>query len=322
MENAKELLKRYKEGKCTPEEKKKLEAWYDMLAGNEEWDWTESEKMDLKFGMKERIDYQIETHKTRTFKYRLIAAASVLLLCVLSVALYQNMNSPVMVNLIEKFTYSEKHMPAGQHGQIVLEDGSTVYLNGASTIRYPSHFSNTIRKVTLVEGEAYFDIRHDAKKPFIVHANGVDVRVLGTAFNIRAYDTFDDIKVTVTRGKVAVKASDPAQSDKQAVLVVDEQVSFNKNSFDLQKRHVDSKSITEWTAGKFVFNNESLGNIAATLQYTRNINVRFANDDLKSIHCSAHFESADSLEDIIFALSRANGLSYTIKDNDVFLRKN
>ncbi|HCN82161.1 MAG TPA: hypothetical protein DIT07_00870 [Sphingobacteriaceae bacterium] len=321
MKNVKELLKRYQEGKCSPEEKAKLDAWYDMLAKNGEWDWTETDKAAIKYELKNRIDHQIGIRKIRTFKYRILAAASVLLLFVTSIALYQNLSSPVISTLIEKFTYNEKHMPAGQHGKIVLEDGSTVFLNGASILRYPTKFSSTLRKVTLVEGEAFFDIKHNVKKPFIVETNGINIRVLGTAFNVRSYDTFDDIKVTVSRGKVAVKAIDPDKSDKLILLSFNEQVTINKHSFDLQKSHVDSKTISEWTEGKFVFDNESLGNIAATLQYARNITVHFAKDDLKAIHCSAHFENADSLEDIIFALSRANGLSYTIKNNEVFLSK-
>lgn len=322
MENVKELLKRYREGKCTPEEKAKLDAWYEMLAKNGQWDLTENDRAAIKYELKNRIDLQIGMRKTRAFKYRILAAASVLLICVMSIALYQNLSSPAISTIIEQFTYKEKHMPAGQRGKIILADGSTVFLNGASTLRYPQSFDGTIRKVTLVEGEAFFDIKHDVKKPFIVEANGINVRVLGTAFNVRSYNTFDDIKVTVSRGKVAVKAIDPAKSDKQTVLVVNEQVTINKHSFNLQKNHVDSKSISDWTEGKFVFDNESLGNIAATLQYTRNITVHFAKNELKSIHCSAHFENADSLEDIIFALSRANGLNYTIKNNEVFLKKN
>jgi transmembrane sensor len=322
MENEKELLKRYKEGNCTPEEKKKLEAWYDRLSENEEWNWTENEKADIKFELKERIDHQIGLQKTRRFKYRMLAAASVLLIFVTSIALYQNSNSPAIDHLIERFTYREEHMPAGERGKIVLADGSTVFMNGATTLRFPNHFAGNIRKVILVEGEAFFDIKHDVNKPFIVETNGINVRVLGTAFNIRSYKTFNDIKVTVTRGKVAVKAIDPAKSEKQAVLVANEQVSVNKQSFNIQKSLVDSKSITDWREGKFAFDNESLGDITATLQYARDIKVHFAKDDLKSIRCSAHFESSDSLEDIIFALSRANGLSFTIKNGEVFLRRN
>jgi ferric-dicitrate binding protein FerR (iron transport regulator) len=174
-----------------------------------------------------------------------------------------------------------------------------------------------------VEGEAYFDIKHNEKKPFIVKTATASIRVLGTAFNVRSYTDLDDIQVTVARGKVAVNetTASGASRNKEVLLVRNEQVSINKQSGNLQKSRIASENITGWTEGKLIFNNESLANIGSTLKHTRNFTVRFAEPDIALIRCSAGFDSTDSIEDIISALSRANGLNYSIKKSEVLLTK-
>jgi transmembrane sensor len=319
-QEAKNLLDRYHKGECTPEEKTKLEAWYDMLAQQGTPEWKEGERAQIKDELKDAIDAQINNQKGRIISLRLIwVAASIIFICCFGFLVIKYKDP-----LRDRFypvVYMETVVPAGGKEKLTLSDGSTVILNGASRIRYPESFNRKIREVSLIEGEAFFDIKHDESKPFVVKAMGTKINVLGTAFNVRAYKFLRDIQITVSRGKVSVSSMANVKHEKAGTITLlpNEQVTIGKINGEIIKKHINSDDFTGWVQGKYRFDNETLGNVASMLESYYKVRVTFANDDLKDIRFSSEFESTDKLEDLLFTICKANNLSYTINDQHIIL---
>lgn len=319
-QEAKDLLDRYHKGECTPDEKIKLEAWYDKLAQQGTPVWDADEMAQVRDELKCDIYARISNKKGGSSGFKLmLAAASIIFICGFGwlVIKYQD-------QLRDKFNpvvYTETVVPAGTKIKLTLSDGSTVILNGSSRIRYPENFNRKIREVSLLEGEAYFDIKHDASRPFIVKAMGTQINVLGTAFNVRAYQFLKNVQITVTRGKVSVSGMANVKYEKAGVITLlpNEQVTIGKINGKVIKKHINADDFTGWVQGKYRFDNETLGNVAGMLESYYKVRITFSRDDLKEIRFSSEFESTDKLEDLLFAICKANNLSYTINDQHIIL---
>lgn len=137
--------------------------------------------------------------------------------------------------------------PRGMRSSVTLSDGTKVTLNGGTILTYPTAFVADEREVE-VEGEAFFEVEHDGEHPFIVKAGEVRVRVLGTKFNVKAYDEEDDIEVVLTEGKIGIGLD----ADKPVIRMEPEQlVRFDKTSRTFAKQQVDQNLYTSWIDGKF-----------------------------------------------------------------------
>jgi len=193
---------------------------------------------------------------------------------------------------------------------IVLSDGSVVWLNVNSTLSYPEDFQGDKREVALLEGEAYFDVKHDAKKPFQVRAGKTLTNVLGTAFNINAYSWLETINVTVSKGKVAVNNN---------MLLPDQQAEYDKRSGKISHKKLIASNVISWMKGKLSFNDQDFKTVASILEKKFNVSISFADKSLKDLHFTAQFEQADKLDDILTALTLTTGLNYTMKGNTIVI---
>jgi transmembrane sensor len=322
-EEAQKLLARYKDHQCTPAEKEKLEAWFDQLSQSGDWDWQSMDKTEFGEHLKKDIDNRInQPKKSHLANLKWIAVAASVFL-VSGTILFAVKNKNWLYNKPGSVAYTELYAPPGHRVKITLKDGSTVLLNGSSRLRYPVEFDGPTREVSLLEGEGYFDIHHDDKKMFVVEALGTHTYVLGTAFNIRAYKVAREVQITVTRGKVAVKGLENLKmgSTQPFTLLPDDQVTIVKATGNMIQRHINAADYTVWVQGRYKFNNESLGNVAIVLENSFNIHVSFISEDIKNIRFSSEFEHTDKLEDLLFAICKANNLAYVIKGRDVILKQ-
>jgi ferric-dicitrate binding protein FerR (iron transport regulator) len=291
-----------------------------MLATSGEFKWEAGEKQLINYELKSAIDAQINSSKGRVICLRLIVlAASVLLffgIGLFTISHWSNTSFKPVHN-----TYTETFVPFGEKRKLILSDRSTIILSGGSRIKYPESFNHKIREVELLEGEAYFDIKHDSKRPFIVNAAGTQINVLGTAFNVRAYKFLKSVQVTVTRGKVSVRSltNHKNQVTSNVTLLPDEQVTVGKINGEIYKRHINANDFAGWVQGKYKFDDETLANVAGMLESYYKIKIRFAAEDLKSIRFSSEFDNTDKLEDLLFAICNANKLTYTVNGQDILL---
>lgn len=194
---------------------------------------------------------------------------------------------------------------------IRLQDGSTVLLNEGSLLDYPADFANDKREVTL-SGEAYFDIRPDAKRPFIVHTGKVNTTVLGTAFNIKAYPEQKQITVTVTRGKV--KVGDNKKTF--GVIVPNESIAVNTevNSFKLER--VNADEALSWKKQYLVLDDISLKEAAVLISNRYHVNISFSKEALENCRISATFLNNESLEQVLTVVTGVVDADYTLQPND------
>ncbi len=195
---------------------------------------------------------------------------------------------------------------ASEHQFLKLPDGSTVVLNAGSHLEYPASFDGKGRREVLLRGEGYFDIQHDASKPFIVRTGNLTTTVLGTAFNIKAYDDEKNITVTVTRGKVQV--SDQGRT--LGVITPNQEITFDKSDRQSQQRSVDSNEAIAWKSHDIFFDDITLQEAAAQLEERFHTSIRFENE--KTGHCrfTATFLNGEDLDQILQIICEFNGASY------------
>ncbi|WP_018338829.1 FecR family protein [Butyricimonas synergistica] len=173
-------------------------------------------------------------------------------------------------NVVEKSVLHTLDVPVGGEFELTLADGSRVWLNSMTKFRYPTHFTGTTREV-FVEGEAFFSVKKDADRPFIVHTGGVRVKVLGTEFNLSAYPGEKTV-TTLAAGKVEVAG----ESDKVS-LQPGEQAIWNNDLKNIEVKAVDAALYSSWIKGVFEFENISL--LAITRQLSRWYGVTFQFED-------------------------------------------
>ncbi|WDF55830.1 FecR family protein [Mucilaginibacter sp. KACC 22063] len=235
-------------------------------------------------------------------RYRFAAAMIAFLLISSGILYYFEANKRPEVTLMQAKSSNE-------HELIKLSDGSTVVLNNHSFLKYPASFNGRLREVTLI-GEGYFDIKHDTRHPFIVHTGNLSTTVLGTAFNINAYEKGKNITVTVTRGKVSVSNADKVLG----VIVPNEQLSFDKVEESAMQAHVNSTQIVQWQSKDIFFQNITMLEAASELEQRFNVKITFKHDAVKKCRFSGTFLHGEKLKDILQVVCDFNNATYSITD--------
>jgi transmembrane sensor len=227
-------------------------------------------------------------------------------------------------NLLTKNRFLHKYntiiVPRGCEFRIQLNDGSRICLNSESELMYPDSFKNPYREISLAKGEAYFDIAHNKDKPFIVHVNNkLDIKVLGTQFNVSCYENENEITTTLTKGKILIIGKDKNHH----VLNPHEQLSYNKFTNRSTWKEIDDNLYTAWTKGYFVFEDQSLEDIMKCLGRWYDMNVVFDKDVTKRIHLSGEIEKSSNFEKVISMIKEVTNVDIKIKkDKSVNILRN
>lgn len=196
-------------------------------------------------------------------------------------------------------------VPRGKKAQVTLPDGTEVWLNAASSLRYPVAFNGTIREVIL-NGEAYFDVKQQSEKPFVVRSGEMDVQVLGTAFNVNAYE--QTIFTTLEKGKVKVNSK-----NNSITLSPGEQSTCNSAGGVLKKGPVYTRSYTGWKDGELYLEDMSLSRITQQLGRSYDYEFEFADAGLKDIHFTVDMAVPDNLQAVLDHISSTtDGLRFTV----------
>jgi ferric-dicitrate binding protein FerR (iron transport regulator) len=208
--------------------------------------------------------------------------------------------------------------PKGGGYTLQLADGTIVTLNAGSSLKYPVSFTDSIRQVFLV-GEAYFDVRHDGK-PFIVSCDDIDVRVLGTSFNISTYPDDPDVKTTLVEGKVKITTSENLQlASEGKVLLPSDQAIFNKNNASIDIIQVNTSQYTSWIQGKFEFKNLDLDQVMKRLSRWYDFEYRFETDAAKDYHFTARINNDQNISSILEMLEMTTDVKFVIRDQIIVI---
>ncbi|OCX52792.1 hypothetical protein BEL04_00195 [Mucilaginibacter sp. PPCGB 2223] len=216
--------------------------------------------------------------------YPLLIAASVLLLIGIGTLWFYKSGTPGNFAdhaLVKQFT------ERSEHKDITLDDGTHIQLNASSTLQFPEVFAKNKREVWL-SGEAFFDVKHADKWPFIIHTGKVVTTVLGTAFNIKAYPGQQQIVVSVKRGKVSVLK----ENQLVAMLIYGQEVKVNTDAVTLKKteKTLNTEDVGNWQQGYLSYDDEPLQEVINDLERVYNVDITLKRDNLKNTVITTSFK--------------------------------
>lgn len=308
---------------------------------------TRMRKADVEFGdIKERYEeIELETEKRHPGKWWIPAGSLALGLTLFF--LFRN-TAVVPDKTIGQSTLSKVSTKPGSKTQIQLPDGSVVRLNSSSSLTYDKNFGKNIREVNLM-GEAFFDVTKDSSHPFVIHTNVIDIKVLGTSFNVKSYPNDLNTETSLIRGKVEVTvknrsnekvylepneklvvaniANNSATLSKTSINPVvepDKKVDVAKPVYSIQHLTYDHDSTiieTSWVENKLIFQeSETFREVAQKMERWYGVKIKFADDDVANIKPFGSFTN-ETISQALDALHESCGINYKISGNDIIITK-
>jgi len=250
------------------------------------------------------IEDQINTVATKRYSFtRYIRyAAAVVALVLLSTVVYNYLKQPGILHVMTSY---------GEKKEITLPDGSTVLLNSMSSVTYPEKMTGKTREVTL-QGEAYFSVIKNPDKTFIVKAKDTEIKVLGTKFNVEAYDSEGAVTTTLFEGSVSVGKT----GGEIKVLKPNEQAIINKGTGKLEVKELnDPETEVAWRNNILVFENERFSDILNVLSREYNVVFDIEDEDLSRLRITARFNSDEPIDKALNILGQSADFEYTRQAN-------
>jgi len=213
--------------------------------------------------------------------------------------------------------YNTLIIPRGGEFFLQLSDGTKVWLNSETTLRYPVQFIGEERKVELT-GEAFFEVARNEKVPFFVESGEQTIKVLGTEFNISSYKENSLISTTLVKGSIQVFINN--KPDKRQTLVPNEQITISKINGQISKQKVNPYQYIAWKDGRFVFDDQNLREIMKTLSKWYNVDVVFAREELKNFRFTGNLERYSDFGEVLKKIQKTNEVEFTIENKQITIR--
>ncbi|WP_214226710.1 FecR domain-containing protein [Pedobacter sp. B4-66] len=313
--NIEALLDRYLKKETSIEENQLIEKWL-AENGNADSDWQQLDRsskdqwlsdvfMDIKASIQQN-EPKIVPIKSQKYLWYKIAGVAAALILVFSLYL----TWPLLEKQMLPTDLTSISIPDHEKKQITLADGTKVWLNEGSELKYAKVFNGKTREVYL-SGEAYFDVKHDASRPFLIHTGKVLTTVLGTAFNIKEDPSKHTLEVTVTRGKVSVADDGKLLS----ILTSNQQVSVDLLTGKPTEKIVDAKTVIAWQDNDMLFDDITFADAAIQLEQHFNVKIAFNNEKLKNCRFSGATLRGDKLDKILDVITDFNNATWKLKSN-------
>lgn len=204
----------------------------------------------------------------------------------------------------------------GEKSYLQLPDGTRVWLNSCTTLEYAENYGHSNRSIYL-DGEAYFEVAKNKDLPFVVKANGIDVKAIGTAFNVSAYMEDSQLTTTLFNGKVAVQPT----LTKQEVLLEPNQVAvYDKSRNKIEVVPYDKKLFAQWRRGFLSFKMMYLQDITKLLERNYNVVFRYENQGIKKLRFSGSFRNNEDLSEILNVIKTNTGIRYQILKDTIVIK--
>lgn len=241
--------------------------------------------------------------------------------------------------------YNEINVPKGSKSMITLSDGSKIWLNSSTYLKYPEKFEPTQREVFL-EGEAYFEITKDKNKPFYVRTSDLDIKVLGTSFNVKSYANEGTIETTLESGSISIVKKLEGKKEKKLLLTPNQRLTFVKSEGKITvddikdiieenkdvsvktehrsekmylSKNINTKLYTSWKDNKLVFKDESFESLVVKIERWYNVKIIIQGEELKQFRFNGTFEN-ETLEQALKALQITTNFKYSIDKNIVTIK--
>jgi len=255
-------------------------------------------------------------------------AAAVLFLAVTFSVLYNYfLSNRTNDEFQEHAVYQEIKASYGTQTKVILADGTNVWLNSGSTLRFPSSFKNSSERNVEINGEGYFEVTENKLKPFVVKTSKIDIKVLGTSFNVSAYNEYNSMTVALVKGKISLERKIGDERKELITLEPNELVEYDSGTKKLY--HSSSTYIekhTAWKEGQIVFFNDPIDVVVKRLEKWYNVKIHVSDKTLQDYSFTATFID-ESLEQVLKLLSLSSPMNYKItpakkqKDNSYSMRE-
>ncbi|MEA1785736.1 FecR domain-containing protein [Arenibacter sp. GZD96] len=219
----------------------------------------------------------------------------------------------------KEVVYHKLNVPYGKQFEITLGDGTKVHLNAGSSLKYPVHFLEKGSRNVFLTGEAFFDVVQDAHRPFIVHTDEVNIRVLGTRFNVSSYPEDNQMNTVLVEGAVGLfMKGEQFTQQKSTVLEPGFKASWNKSSNKMALEEVDTEEHVAWISGKMVFNHMVFSDILKKLERHYNVKIINTNKAVDEEVFTASFDT-ETIEQVLHAFSRNFAIKFHVQNNQVII---
>ena len=324
MQISPQLLEKYHLDLCTPHEKEVVMAWLangDVLGDFEKDSTMHQSKGQADTNMrrflaeKTGVDLssaKTQDHKKQTFPTLRIAATALLFGCLTAIWFhYQSVAKPKLSAM------KEIRIPFGKKGRVTLSDGTDIYLNSGTVLSYPERFDDSTRQVILT-GEAFFKVAPDARHAFIVKSSHqTQVRVLGTAFNIRAYDNESQVEVSVEEGKV--KFINTATNTGQVLLTAGQSASYSAQTGKMVQNVTETSTTSfSWKNNQLIFQGEKMTDVVRKLERWYNIKIKIDHEQLPKMRYSGSYSNPE-LYQLLKSMGFVMGFKYKVNETDTLI---
>lgn len=308
-----------------------------------------SEKSDKEVAFR-KIHEKIDIYNNRyqfmrtAFKYSLHIAATILFVISLAI-LFQHRISHQKINSYTNNYYTEISTSGGNRSKITLPDGTKVWINANTTLRYPSVFESDKREV-FVDGEIFLDVAKDSSRPFYVETSSLKLEVLGTSFNVNSYSDENVEQLTLVEGSLkivpkgtisgnenslTIKPNETALFKKeQRVIAVHElesntgnkEVEFDQNQVVLKRDISDIpvselESIISWKEDRLIFKNETLEEMCNKMERWYGIKILIKDESIKNNRYTGKFIYNESIDQVMYILQRTTQLNFTLEKDEL-----
>lgn len=327
-----EIFLKYLHNKCSDQEFEELARWVKQnvqLKEGRNWSFDQWKSFDPELQEKDEKKYGAlldKIHHEINLKHRekeerefiplsniaqwLCKVAAILFIPLLGVVFYLLKNNNIQADKYADLTVDSLEVisPVGSRTVLQLSDGTEVNLNYGSKMKYPRNFTGNTREITLV-GEGYFDVAHHPDKPFIVKTQKLNVKALGTKFNVQAYPEDDVVSTTLVEGKVLIDKILPGEKIEQiGVMVPGQHLAYHWNTDEIVSSQGNTKKYISWKEGLMIFDNTPIADVARELSRKFNVDIE-VEDNLKDLTYTVTFMD-DPLNLILDLMTQTTPVTY------------
>lgn len=267
--------------------------------------------VELRAGLKKPFNYSY------WLKLAAIWTLPFLLLCA---SFYLYHKSSVKENILSRVTFVEHYVSAGKRDIVTLPDGSKVWLNSGTLLIHPSIFVGQERQVYIF-GEGYFDIQKNSEMPFVVRTNALQIKVLGTKFDLSAYPEAEKVTTTLEHGSVSVLLNRASSKGKSFSLSPNEQLVYKPLTGEVVKLNVVAVNYSDWKEGGLNFSSSSFHDIIMTLERIYNIKIHVQTSVYDENRLTIHFNKNESLENVMMLIkAMVPDMEYYVDKRDIYIQ--
>jgi len=358
-----ELLTKYLQGEADQDERIKARLWINQNSDNKKYfdelkDIWEASRIvsstqlfdiqkslaNTKFKIASKLNLQYSDGKIKLLKELLKIAAVFILAFIIGGIIFNWYNVPK--DLISQKTYTIIEVPLGSKSKVTLPDGSIVWINAGSSIKYVTNSFISKRDIYL-EGEAFFEIKKNNQNQFSVITSDINITALGTSFNVKAYKDEDEIETTLVKGKVSIEKRDESGKSKQIAILSPNQKAIyikSENKLDLNtgnkitknkqvikplklkekiiiKHNINTELSTSWKDNRWIFKDENLKSLASKIERRYDVTIIFEDKSLHDYMFSGTLEN-ETLEQLLQVIRLTAPIDYSVIHREVYIREN